>query len=121
MKSGTFKKVVVTSGGSTAKLGMNGKDHVKKDLPVLEDVLGGFAALISENDGKNPEIDLNLVGRHVVGTGSSPQAVMTSLVLSPLKQAGMKITDIDKFAAEMQNPDVTKPAGAGDVPWPTSR
>ncbi len=116
VKSGTFKKVVVTSGGSTAKLGMNGKDHVKKDLPVLEDVLGGFAALISENDGKNPEIDLNLVGRHVVGTGSSPQAVMTSLVLSPLKQAGMKITDIDKFAAEMQNPDVTKPAGAGDVP-----
>ncbi len=40
---------------------------------------------------------------------------MTSLVLSQ-KQAGMKITDIDKFAAEMQNPDVTKPAGAGDVP-----
>ena len=28
----------------------------------------------------------------------------------------MKITDIDKYAAEMQNPDVTKPAGAGDVP-----
>ena len=29
---------------------------------------------------------------------------------------GMKITDIDKFSPEMQNPDITKPAGAGDVP-----
>lgn len=116
VKAGTYKKVVVTSGGSTAKLGMNGKDHVKKDMPVLEDVLGGFAALICEDDGINPEIDLGLVGRHMVGTGSSPQAVITSLVLSPLEKAGMKIVDIDKFAAEMQNPDVTKPAGAGDVP-----
>ena len=28
----------------------------------------------------------------------------------------MKITDIDKYSPEMQNPDITKPAGAGDVP-----
>ncbi|MBR5267791.1 MAG: glycine reductase, partial [Lachnospiraceae bacterium] len=26
------------------------------------------------------------------------------------------MTDIDKYSAEMQNPDITKPAGAGDVP-----
>ena len=26
------------------------------------------------------------------------------------------MTDIDKFSPEMQNPDITKPAGAGDVP-----
>ena len=116
VKAGTFKKVVVTSGGSTAKLGMNAKDHVRKDIPVLEDIVGGFAALITADDGVNPEIDLDLVGRHVVGTGSSPQAVITSLVLKPLEQAGMKIVDVDKYAAEMQNPDVTKPAGAGDVP-----
>lgn len=116
VKAGTFKHVVVTAGGSTAKLGMNAKDHVKKDLPVLEDMVAGFCALISTDDGVSPEIDLDMVGRHVVGTGSSPQAVITSLVLMPLEQVGMKITDIDKFAAEMQNPDVTKPAGAGDVP-----
>ncbi len=116
VKAGTFKKVAVVAGGSTAKLGMNGKDHVRKGLPVLEDVLGGFAVLIEANDGKNPEIDLDIVGRHTVGTGASPQAVITSLVLSPLERAGMKIQDIDKFAAELQNPDITKPAGAGDVP-----
>ena len=35
---------------------------------------------------------------------------------APLDKLGLKITDVDKFSAEMQNPDVTKPAGAGDVP-----
>ena len=115
VKAGVYKKVVVSAGGSTAKLGMNGKDHIKKGLPVLEDTIGGFAVLIGENDGINPEINLDLVGRHTVGTGSSPQAVITSLV-SSLDKAGMKITDIDKYSVEMQNPEISKPAGAGDVP-----
>ena len=116
VKAGTYKNVIVSAGGCTAKLGMNGKDHVKKGLPILEDVLGGFAVLISENDGVNPEIRVDLVGKHMVGTGSSPQAVITSLVTQALDKAEMKITDIDKYSVEMQNPDITKPAGAGDVP-----
>jgi len=116
VKSGTYKNVVVTAGGSTAKLGMNGKDHVKKDLPILEDVVGAFAVLISENDGVSPEILSEYTGWHSVGSGSSPQAVITALVTDPLDKMGLKITDIDKFSVEMHNPDVTKPAGAGDVP-----
>ena len=116
VQSGIYKNVVVVGGGATAKLGMNGKDHVKKGLPVLEDVLGGFAILIGENDGVNPILRTDLVGRHTVGTGSSPQAVITSLVTAPLDRGNLKITDIDKFSVEMQNPDITKPAGAGDVP-----
>ena len=116
VKAGTFKNVIVTAGGCTAKLGMNGKDHVKKGLPILEDCIGGFAVLISENDGVNPFIRTDIVGRHTVGTGSSPQAVIGSLVTDPLDAAGMKLTEIDKFAPELQNPDITKPAGAGDVP-----
>ena len=116
VKSGAYKTVVVTSGGCTAKLGMNGKDHLKKSIPILEDCLGGFAVVVSEDDGVNPEINLNLLGRHTVGTGSAPQAVMTSLVLSGIEKEGLKITDIDKYSPEMQNPDITKPAGAGDVP-----
>ena len=114
--SGTYKNVIVAAGGCTAKLGMNGKDHVKKDIPILEDVLGGFAFLISADDGMNPIIDTDILGKHTVGTGSSPQNVMGSLVSAPLEKAGLVITDIDKFAAEMQNPEITKPAGAGDVP-----
>lgn len=116
VKAGTFKNVLIVSGGSTAKLGMNGKDHVKKGLPILEDVIGGFAVLVSENDGSSPILRTDLVGRHTVGTGSSPQAVITSLVTEPLDRGNLKITDIDKYSVEMQNPDVTKPAGAGDVP-----
>ena len=116
VKAGTFKNVVVAGGGCTAKLGMNGKDHVKKGLPILEDCLGGFAVLISENDGKSPEINTDIVGRHRVGTGSAPQAVIGSLVTDPLAEAGMTILDVDKYSPEMQNPDITKPAGAGDVP-----
>ncbi|MCK9443209.1 MAG: glycine/sarcosine/betaine reductase complex component C subunit beta [Tissierellaceae bacterium] len=116
VQAGTYKKVMVVSGGSTAKLGMNGKDHVKKNMPVLEDVIGGFAVIIAENDGVNPMLRTDLVGRHTVGTGSSPQAVITSLVTAPLDKGNLKITDIDKFSVEMQNPDITKPAGAGDVP-----
>jgi hypothetical protein len=112
VKSGTYKNVVVTAGGSTAKLGMNGKDFVRKGLPIVEDVLGGFAVLISENDGINPEILSEHVGWHAIGSGSAPQAVITALVTDPLDKMGLKITDIDKYSAEMHNPE----AGAGDVP-----
>ncbi|MEA3423360.1 MAG: glycine/sarcosine/betaine reductase complex component C subunit beta [Bacillota bacterium] len=114
--SGTYKNVVVVAGGATSKLGMNGKDHVKKDLPILEDTLGGFAVLISENDGFSPVIRNDLVGCHTVGAGSSPQAVITSLIIAPLEKNNLKVTDVDKYSVEMQNPDITKPAGAGDVP-----
>ncbi len=114
--SGAYKCVAVTAGGCTAKLGMNGKDHVKKGLPILEDCLGGFCVIIAENDGVNPEINLNILGRHTVGTGSAPQNVIGSLVADPLEKNGLKMTDIDKYSPEMQNPDITKPAGAGDVP-----
>lgn len=78
--------------------------------------MGGFAVIISANDGVSPEINLDIIGRHTVGTGSSPQAVITSLVAEPLERGGFKIPDIDKFSPEMQNADITKPAGAGDVP-----
>jgi len=114
--SGAYKTVIVSAGGCTAKLGMNGKDHVKKNMPALEDMLGGFAIIVGQNDGVNPIINLSALGRHTVGTGSAPQAVISSLVTDPLDKIGLKVTDIDKFSPEMQNPDITKPAGAGDVP-----
>ncbi len=114
--AGAYKTVMITAGGCTAKLGMNGKDHVKKGLPALEDMIGGFALVITQDDGVSPEFNLSILGRHTVGTGSAPQAVISSLVTDPLDRAGLKITDIDKYSPEMQNPDITKPAGAGDVP-----
>ena len=116
VKAGVYKNVLVVAGGASAKLGMNAKDHVKKGLPVLEDVLGGFAVIISENDGVSPVVRTDLVGKHDVGTGSSPQGVMAALVTKPLEKANLKVTDVDVFSVEMQNPDITKAAGAGNVP-----
>ncbi len=116
VESGAYDCVVVTAGGCTAKLGMNGKDHIKKGMPILEDMVGGFAVVLTKNDGVSPEMNLEIIGRHTVGTGSAPQNVIGSLVTDPLDRVGLKVTDIDKFSPEMQNPDITKPAGAGDVP-----
>ena len=116
VKAGAYKTVAVIGGGCVPKLGMNGKDHIKKGVPLLEDCIASFCILISENDGVSPEINLDIIGRHTVGTGSAPQNVIGSLVADPLERVGLKITDIDKYSTEMQNPDITKPAGAGDVP-----
>ena len=116
VQSGIYKNVLVIAGGASAKLGMNGKDHVKKGLPILEDCLGGFAVLVSQNDGVSPVLRTDIIGRHTIGHGASPQAVLEALVSDPLTKAGLKITDVNKFAPEMQTPEITEPAGAGDVP-----
>ncbi len=116
VQAGVYQNVVVLAGGASAKLGMNGKDHVKKGMPLLEDMLGAFAVHIGENDGVSPVIRTDIVGRHTIGSGASPQAVMQAIVSNPLSKVGMKIADVDTFSVEMQNPEITEPAGAGDVP-----
>ncbi len=116
VKGGVFKNVMVVAGGAVGKLALNGRDHIKKGVPVLEDSLAGFATIVTESDGVSPIVNTDVVGRHTIGTGSSPQAVMTSLISAPLKRVGRTIPDVDKFSTEMQNAEITKPAGAGDVP-----
>ncbi|MCE5235757.1 MAG: glycine/sarcosine/betaine reductase complex component C subunit beta [Clostridiaceae bacterium] len=116
VQAGIYRHVVVLAGGASAKLGLNAKDHVKKGLPVLEDCLGAFAVHIAENDGESPVIRTDVVGRHKIGSGASPQAVMQAIVADPLDRAGIGLKEIDTFSVEMQNPEITEPAGAGDVP-----
>ncbi|MBN1833471.1 MAG: glycine reductase [Deltaproteobacteria bacterium] len=116
VKSGIFKKIAVVGGGSMAKLGMKFKGHLAKDMPILEDLLGGIAFLITDDDGKSPIVRLDSIGKHDIGSGSSQQSIMESLVLKPLDRMGMKIIDVDKYAVELQNPEVTVPAGSGNVP-----
>ena len=112
--AGAYKTVVVTAGGCTAKLGMNGKDHVKKELPILEDMIAGFAVVLSQDDGVSPEFNFDMLGRHTVGTGTAPQEVTNSLVFAPLERSGLKATDIGKYAGELHNSEILKPAGGGD-------
>lgn len=116
VQAGVYRHVVVLAGGASAKLGLNAKDHVKKGLPVLEDCLGAFAVHIAENDGVSPILRTDVVGRHKIGSGASPQAVMQAIVADPLDRAGITLKEIDAFSVEMQNPEITEPAGAGDVP-----
>lgn len=114
--SGARKNVAVVSGGSIPKLYMNAREHVKKNVPPLESVMGCFAVLLTPDDGETPVIRLDAVGKHTVGAGASPQAVTTALVWEPLQAANLKFTDVDKYAPELHDPEVTVPAGAGNVP-----
>lgn len=116
IRAGVYRHVVVLAGGTPAKLGLNSRDHVAKGLPALEDVIGAFAVHLSADDYVSPRVRLDVVGRHKIGSGSSPQAVMEALVTEPLERAGLKLTDVDRYGVEMQNPELTEPAGAGDVP-----
>ncbi len=114
--AGARDNVVVVAGGAVPKLYMNARDHVKKGLPGLENCLGSMAVLLTPEDGENPVIRLDALGKHTVGAGASPQAVTTALAWEPLEKLGMKLTDVDKYAPELHNPEVTVPAGAGNVP-----
>ena len=114
--AGTRKNVVVIGGGAIPKLYMNSRDHVKKTLPALENCLGSFGVLIVPDDGKLPVIRLDTIGKHTVGAGSSPQTVTSVLTLEPLQRVGLLLTDVDKYAPELHNPEITLPAGAGNVP-----
>jgi 3-oxoacyl-[acyl-carrier-protein] synthase III len=113
---GARRNVAVVSGGSIPKLFMNAREHVKKNTPALENVLGCFAVLLTPDDGATPVIRLDAIGKHNVGAGASPQAVTTALVWDPLQAAGLRFTDVDKYAPELHDPEVTLPAGAGNVP-----
>ncbi|HAK40441.1 MAG TPA: glycine reductase [Synergistaceae bacterium] len=114
--SGARPNVVVLAGGAIPKLFMNSRDHVRKGIPPLEDCLGSFAVLLDADDGTCPVIRLDALGKHSVGAGASPQAITSALVYEPLQKIGLSFGDVDKFAAELQIPEITVPAGAGDVP-----
>jgi betaine reductase len=114
--AGIRKNCVVLAGGAVPKLYMNARDHVKKDLPALEDCLGSFAFLFTPEDGIHPVLRLDAVGKHTVGAGASPQAVTSALIWEPLVKLGLDFADVDRYAGELQIPEITLPAGAGDVP-----
>jgi len=116
IQAGIFSRVVVVAGGSLAKLGMKYRAHVAKEMPILEDVLAGIAILVERGTDAEPCIRLDTLGLHTVATGSSQQAVVEALVMSPLAKAGYRLRDVDRYATEMHNPEVTEPAGSGDVP-----
>jgi len=53
---------------------------------------------------------------HPVHAGASPQAMAEYLAERPLAKLGMRLTDVDRYAVELHNPEITVPSGSGDVP-----
>lgn len=113
--SGVCSTVAIVAGGSLPKLGMKFQGHLSHDLPVLEDVIGGMAALVTGDDGRSPRLRLDAVGRHPVAAGSANQHILTALTAEPLERAGLGMTDVDDYATELHDPEVTEPQGSGDV------
>jgi hypothetical protein len=116
VQSGLYNEVVVIGGGCLAKLGMKFRGHIDKGMPIMEDQMGAIAIIVGKDDGKSPKVRLDCVGKHEISAGSSAQAIYQSLVINPLQRVGKKIVDVDKFAVEMHNPDITEPNGNGNVP-----
>jgi betaine reductase len=116
VSSGVYSSVVVVAGGSLAKLGMKFAGALRHDVPVLEDVLAGVAILVGPLGEGAPIVRLDAVGRHRVGSGSAQQAILEDLVVEPLGRLGRGILDIDRIATELHDPEITEPAGAGNVP-----
>ena len=114
--AGVYPHVAVVAGGSLAKLGMKFSGALRHGAPVLEDVLAGFAILVGPPGDGAPELRLDAVGRHRVGSGSAQQAVLEDLVVEPLERLGRGILDVDRYGTELHDPEITEPAGAGDVP-----
>lgn len=116
VQAGVFKEVVVVGGGSVPKLGMKMRGHLAKGMPLLEDVLAAIAIEVAVDDGVSPRLRLDSVGWHTVGAGSAMHQIVQATVGKPLDRLGYRLTDVDKFAVELHNPEVTEPAGSGNVP-----
>ena len=116
IQSEVARKVAVVGGGSLAKLGMKFESHLKNNIPVLEDVLGSFAVILSAPKRNQVCVRLDSVAFHPVRAGASPQAMAEFLAERPLEKLGMRLTDVDRYGVELHNPEITVPSGSGDVP-----
>jgi betaine reductase len=95
---------------------MKFQGHLGHDMPILEDVLAGFAVHLIPDDGVSPVVRTDALGRHTVRAQSSQQAILEKLVAEPLQKLGLGLLDVDRYATELHNPEVTEPAGSGNVP-----
>ena len=111
-----FPHVLVVGGCALSKLGMKYRGHVLHDQPILEDVLAAVAILVSADDGVSPRLRLDSLGLHTVAAGPSQRAIFQQLVGEPLQRLRLRFGDVDKYATELHNPEVTEPSGSGNVP-----
>ena len=117
IEAGVYETVAVVAGGALGKLGMKAQQALEKGVPVLEDVLAGMAVLLERERGQGgARVRLDCVGRFRVNGGSSQQVLYEQLCLDPLAAVGLGLLDVDRYAVELHDPEITAPAGGGDVP-----
>jgi len=114
--SGVHHRIVVLGGGSQAKMGMKFLGHLASGVPIMEDCLASMAFLVEQGSGDGMSLRLDIAGRHPIGAGSSPQAIYKALVVDPLERAGLAMSDVERYAVELHNPEITEPGKSGDVP-----
>lgn len=114
--AGVFSRVAIVAGGSLPKLGMKFQGHLRHGMPVLEDVLGAVALVVRRDDGASPRVRLDAVGRHRVCAGAAGPQIMEALAVEPLRRAGIGMLEVDDYATELHNPELTEPQGSGNVP-----
>jgi hypothetical protein len=114
--AGVFSRIAIIAGGSQPKLGMKFQGHLKHRMPILEDALGAIALLLQVDDGRSPQVRLDVVGRHRVGAGAAGPQIMEALAVEPLRRRGLAMLDVDDYATELHNPELTEPQGSGNVP-----
>lgn len=112
-----FQQVVVVGGGSLAKLGMKFQAFLEHDLEILDDCLASMAFLVAADDGLSPviRIEPGAIGKVNIGASTSEESVFRQYLLKPLENLGLRCTDIDRYALELQNPEIMEYAGSGDV------
>ena len=117
VKAGIHRCIAVVGGGSLAKLGMKFQAFLENDMVILDDCLASMAFLVTVDDGQSPFIHLEkgATGIVPVHASSSDASVFRHYLLRPLEALGLSCTDIDRYATELQNPEIMEFAGAGDV------
>jgi betaine reductase len=116
IEAGIEDRVVLVAGGSLAKLGMKFEGALERGFPILEDALAGMAVLLGLADGSNgPVVRTDAIGRMPVRVGSSQQAQLEALVGAPLDALGLRVRDVERYAVEVHNPEITEPQSGGDV------
>ncbi len=114
---GMHRRVVVVGGGSLPKLGMKFRGHLQAGYPILEDMVVGVAIDMAADDGVSPVLRLDHSAFHRLGQGSAAHQMAEALSAGPLYANGLRLSEVDRYAVELHNPDITEPAGSGNVPY----
>jgi len=115
--AGLHERVAVVAGGSLAKLGMKFEGFLRSGVPILDDCLAAHAFIVERDDGVSPiiHIEPGSVGIASIGSSAADEAVYRQLITEPLAALGLTMSDIDKYAPELHNPEIMQHAGSGDV------